>query len=168
MGRAMKTLILIRHAKSSWNDPTLPDRSRPLATRGERDVATMGKRLSRRHVRPDVIVSSPAVRALATAKAIAKALHYKPRDIVVEDRLYAATVDSLIEVLEAIDSTWKCAMLVGHNPELSELVAHFSGEITGMPTCAVAEFKFKAKSWKGIGRTRPVNSCFDSPKSGSA
>lgn len=163
----MKTLFLVRHAKSSWDDPTLADRSRPLAARGERDVATMSQRLSQRHVRPDLIVSSPAVRALSTAKVIAKALDYKAKDIVVDARLYAATADVLIAVIEALDVTVDCVVLVGHNPEFSELAHHFSSEISGMPTCAVAEFEFKAKTWKGIGRTRPVSSAFDSPKNGS-
>jgi phosphohistidine phosphatase len=163
----MKTLFLIRHAKSSWDDPNLPDRSRPLAARGERDAATMGKRLSQRHVRPDLIVSSPAVRALSTARVIAKALDYKPKAIVVDARLYATTDDVLIAVIEALDVTVDCVVLVGHNPEFTELAHYFSSEITGMPTCAVAEFEFKAKTWKGIGRTRPVSSNFDSPNNGS-
>ena len=87
----MKTLFLVRHAKSSWDDSTLADRSRPLAARGERDVATMGKRLSQRHVRPDLIVSSPAVRALSTAKVIAKALDYKAKDVLFGARLVSRT-----------------------------------------------------------------------------
>jgi phosphohistidine phosphatase len=153
----MKTLFLVRHAKSSWGDPSLDDRSRPLAARGERDSATMGKRLSQRHVRPDLIVSSPAVRALSTARVIAKALDYKPKDIVVDARLYAATADVQIAVIEALDAAVGCVMLVGHNPEFTELVHRSSSEITGMPTCAVAEFEFKVKTWKGIGRTRPVS-----------
>jgi phosphohistidine phosphatase len=134
----MKTLFLIRHAKSSWGDPNLPDRSRPLEARGERAVANMGKRLSQRHVRPDLIVSSPAVRALSTARVI-------------------ATADVQIAVIEALDAAVGCVMLVGHNPEFTELVHRSSSEITGMPTCAVAEFEFKVKTWKGIGRTRPVS-----------
>ena len=168
MGHAMKTLLLIRHAKSSWDDPSLPDRSRPLATRGERDVAAMGKRLSQRHMRPDVIVSSPALRALATARAIAKALDYRRKDIVVDARLYAGSADALIEVIGALDASVECAMLVGHNPEFAALAHHFANEITDMPTCAVASFEFEAKRWKGIGRGRPVSSAFDSPKIASA
>jgi phosphohistidine phosphatase len=160
----MKTLFHIRHAKSNWDDPTVPDRSRPLATRGEREVTTMGKRLSKRHVRPDVIVSSPALRAWATAGAIAKALGCKPKDIVVDARLYAGSADTLIEVIEALDASVGCAMLVGHNPEFTALAHHFSNEITDMSTCAVASFEFEAKRWKGIGRERPVSSAFDSPR----
>lgn len=168
MGHAMKTLLLIRHAKSSWDDPTLPDRSRPLAKRGERDAATMGKRLSQRHVRPDVILSSPAVRALDTARLIAKALHYKPKDIVVDARLYASSPDALIEVIEGLDVTVECVMLVGHNPAFTELAHHFSSGVADMPTCAVVRFEFKAKTWKGLGLQRPVSCEFDFPKTASA
>jgi phosphohistidine phosphatase len=82
----MKTLFLIRHAKSSWDDTALPDKDRPLNDRGWRDAPKMGKRLAKRHVKPDLILSSPAVRALRTAEIIAKKLDYR-RKIVVNERL---------------------------------------------------------------------------------
>ena len=85
----MKTLFLIRHAKSSWDDTALPDKDRPLNDRGKRDAPKMGKRLAKRDVKPDLILSSPAKRALTTAEIIAKKLDYKLKDIVVDDRLYA-------------------------------------------------------------------------------
>jgi phosphohistidine phosphatase len=96
----MKTLLLIRHAKSSWKDASLPDRGRPLASRGERDAAKMSKRLSQRHLDPDLIMCSPAVRAFATARIIARGLNYERGRIAVDDRLYAASMDTLIEVIE--------------------------------------------------------------------
>ena len=83
----MKTLFLIRHAKSSWDDTALPDKDRPLGDRGRRDAPKMGKRLVKRDVKPDLILSSPARRALTTAEIIAKKLDYKLKDIVVDDRL---------------------------------------------------------------------------------
>ena len=163
----MKTLFLVRHASRvgtirPW--PIGAGRSRRAANATWQPWVSVCRE---RHVRPDLIVSSPAVRALSTAKVIAKALDYKAKDIVVDARLYAATADVLIAVIEALDVTVDCVVLVGHNPEFSELAHHFSSEISGMPTCAVAEFEFKAKTWKGIGRTRPVSSAFDSPKNGS-
>jgi len=108
----MKTLLLTRHAKSSWNDASLPDRDRPLAPRGERDAATMGRRLSQRHVDPGLIMCSPAVRAFATARIIARGLDYKRERITVEDRLCAASMDALIEVIEELDDALDCVMLV--------------------------------------------------------
>ena len=92
----MKTLFLVRHAKSSWDDTTLPDKDRPLNERGERDAPKMGKRLAKRDVKTDLILSSPARRALTTAKIIAKSIDYKPKKIVVDDRLYPGAADDLL------------------------------------------------------------------------
>jgi len=165
----MKTLLLIRHAKSSWDDTTLPDRDRPLEARGEHDVAKTSKRLSQRHARPNLIMSSPAVRALATAKALAKGLDNKPKRIVMNDRHYAARADTLIAVVEELDDTLRCVMLVGHNPQFTDFAHHLSSEIIEMPTCGIAEFTFDAKTWTSICKTKPVtvDFDFDSPRSPS-
>lgn len=160
----MKTLFLIRHAKSSWDDTELPDRDRPLADRGKGDVAKMGKRLAKRGVKPDLIMSSPAMRALATAEVIAKVLNFKRKDIVVNDRLYAAQADDLLGVIQELGNKLEHVMLVGHNPELTELAYHLSHEITDMPTCAIAEFTFDAKSWSDIGNAKPRQVALDYPK----
>ncbi|MDP1902378.1 MAG: histidine phosphatase family protein [Rubrivivax sp.] len=164
----MKTLYLLRHAKSSWDETSLPDRDRPLEARGERDAVKMSKRWSQQHRKPDLIVSSPAVRALATAKVVAEGIEYKLKNIAVNDRLYAATVDALMTVIEALDDKLERVMLVGHNPGFTELAHHFDSGITHMPTCALAEFRFDAKSWSGIGQARPARTIFDSPKQSSS
>src|SRR6266545_5000769 len=132
----MKTLFLIRHAKSSWDDTALPDKDRPLGDRGRRDAPKMGKRLAKRDVKPDLILSSPARRATATAEIIAKKLDYKLKDIVVDDRLYAGAVHSLLNVIHGLGDKPERVMLFGHNPELTEFAHRLSGEITHMPTCA--------------------------------
>jgi phosphohistidine phosphatase len=160
----MKTLFLIRHAKSSWDDTALPDRDRPLADRGKRDVAKMGKRLAERDVKPDLIMSSPAMRALATAEVIAKMLDCKRKDIVVNDRLYSGQADDLLDVIQELGDKLEHVMLVGHNPELTELAHHLSSEITHMPTCAIAEFTFDAKSGSDIGKAKPAQVALDYPK----
>jgi len=98
----MKTLFLIRHAKSSWEYTALPDKDRPLNDRGKRDAPKMGKRLAKRDVKPDLILSSPARRALTTAEFIAKKLNYKRKDIVVDDRLYAGAVHDLLNVVHKL------------------------------------------------------------------
>ena len=164
VGSDMKTLFLIRHAKSSWDDTALPDRDRPLDDRGERDVAMMGKRLVERNVKADLIMSSPAKRALATAVVIAKMLAYKRKDIVVNHRLYAGQMDDLLDVIQELDHKLERVMLVGHNPELTELAHYLSTEITHIPTCAIAEFTFHAKSWSAIGKSRPEQVTLDHPK----
>ena len=160
----MKTLFLIRHAKSSWGDTALPDKDRPLDDRGKRDAPKMGKRLAKRDVKPDLILSSPAMRALTTAEIIAKKLDYKLKDIVVDDRLYASEVDDLLNVIHKLGDKLERVMLFGHNPELSEFAHRLSSEITHMPTCAVAEFTFNAKSWSNIGKAKLAKVALDYPK----
>jgi phosphohistidine phosphatase len=160
----VKKLLLVRHAKSSRDDPSLPDRDRPLDERGERDAPKMGKRLAKRDVKPDLLVSSPAKRALATAQLIAEEIGYKRKDIEVNDRLYASDADTLLEVIQELDDKLRCVMLFGHNPEFTELAHRLSSEISDMPTCAVAELGFDTKSWSDVGKVEPANVALDAPK----
>jgi phosphohistidine phosphatase len=159
-----RTLILVRHAKSSWGDADLPDTERPLADRGKRDAPMMGKRLAKQQVKPDLIMSSPARRALATAEIIANELGYKVKDIVVDDRLYATAPETLLAVISGLKDKMKCVMLFGHNPEFSELAHRLSSEVTQLPTCAVAQFTFEAKSWASIDEAKPADVVLDFPK----
>ena len=158
----MKRLFLIRHAKSSWDDPTLTDRQRPLAARGRRDALRLGKRLAKRYRRPDLIVSSPAVRALTTAQLIARKLGC--RRIAVDARLYACKASDLLRVIRQLDERHQRVMLFGHNPELSALAHRFSDQIHQLPTCAAARFKFDARSWTGIGRAALLAVALDCPR----
>jgi len=161
---AMKTLFLVRHAKSSKDDPTLADRDRPLADRGRKEAPEMGKRLARRHVKPDVLVSSPALRALTTAQLIADEIGYARKDIVLDDRLYASSADGLLAVIRAFDTKLDRAMLFGHNPEFADLAHRLSSEIVEMPTCAVAEFRFDTHKWSDVGKVEPAESALDHPR----
>lgn len=160
----MKTLFLVRHAKSSRDDTAMSDKDRPLNDRGKRDAPKMGERLAKRDVKPDLVLSSPATRALTTAEIIAKKLDYKVKDIVVDERLYAVGADDLLEVVHKLGDKLERVMVVGHNPELSALAHRFSSEITHMPTCAVAEFTFDAKSWSNVSKDKPVKVALDYPK----
>ena len=160
----MKTLFLVRHAKSSCGDPSLSDRDRPLDERGKRDAPTMGTRLATRDVKPDLLVSSPALRALTTAQLIAEEVGYNPKDIVVDDRLYASSPDGLLAVIRALDKRLDRVMLVGHNPEFCELTHRLSSEIIEMPTSAVAEFSFDTKAWSDVGEIEPTKAVLDYPK----
>ena len=160
----MKTLFLVRHAKSSKDDPKLPDKERPLNDRGMHDAPTMGQRLRKRDVKVDLVVSSPARRALTTAEVIAKELGYKAKDIVVEERLYESSPDELLDVIREFGEKPKRLMLFGHNPEFTELARRLSSEINDMPTCAVAEFEFDIKSWSEVGIQEPSKVALYSPK----
>jgi phosphohistidine phosphatase len=158
----MKTLFLMRHAKSSWKD-TLPDEDRPLAARGERDAPKMGKRLAKRAERPDLILSSPARRALATARIVAKKLDYARKGIVIEPRLYPSSTRQLLDLVRGLDERLTRVMLFGHNPGLANFAHRLSGEIDRMPTAAVAEFSFDS-SWTKVGKVPPKRVALDYPK----
>jgi len=160
----MKTLFLVRHAKSSRDDPTLPDRDRPLDDRGRRDAPRMGKRLAKRDVKPDLLLSSPALRALTTAQLIADEIGFKRKDIAVDDRLYASSPDDLLAVIRALDNKLDRVMLFGHNPEFSELAHRLSSDIVDMPTSAVAEYNFDTKAWSDVSEIEPVKAILDYPK----
>lgn len=160
----MKTLFLVRHAKSSRDDPSLPDRERPLDDRGKRDAPKMGERLAKRDVKLDLLVSSPALRALTTAHLIADEIGYKRKDIVVDDRLYASSPDDLLAVIRALDNKLDRVMLFGHNPEFSDLAHRLSSGIIDMPTSAVAEYNFDTKAWSDVGEVEPAKAVLDYPK----
>lgn len=150
----MKVLFLVRHAQSSWDDVKLSDRERPLTDKGKHDAVKMGKRLAESEVRVDLLLSSPAERALATAVPISRRLDFKRKDIVLDERLYTGQVDDLIRVVQESGGDHKRLMLVGHNPVLSELVLHLSGKDINMPTCAMVVLRFDTKSWSKIGKKR--------------
>ena len=160
----MKTLFLVRHAKSSRDDPSLPDRDRPLDDRGKQDGPKMGKRLAKRDVKPDLLLSSPALRALTTAQLIAEEIGYKPKDIVVDDRLYASDADNLLAVIRALDRNLNRVMLFGHTPEFTDLAHRLSSEFIEMPTCAIVEFNFDTKAWSDVGERKPAKVILDYPK----
>ena len=111
----MKKLYLVRHAKSSWKDPSLDDIDRPLNKRGKRDAPFMGKLLRKEGVKPDLIITSPAKRAFFTAKTIANEIDYSKKDIVKSNLVYLTSTNELLEVINDISQEVKTAMLFGHN-----------------------------------------------------
>ena len=120
--------------------------------------------MAKRDVRSDLILSSPANRALTTAEIIAKELDYKLKDIVVDDRLYPGAIDDLLNIIHELSDKLGRVMLVGHNPALTELAHHLSSEITHLPTCAVAEFTFNVNSWPDVGNATLVTVALEHPK----
>src|SRR5437870_2049014 len=120
MIRHMKSVLVLRHAKSSWKHPELADQDRPLNKRGKRDAPRMGRILKKERLVPDIIISSTAVRARATAEAVAKASGYQ-RDITFNRSLYAAGPQAYIDALHDLDDNVR-VLIVGHNPGLEELV----------------------------------------------
>ncbi|WP_372682360.1 histidine phosphatase family protein [Desulfosarcina sp.] len=161
----MKVLLIVRHAKSSWKDPHLADHQRPLNERGQKAALEMGKRLKKRGVRPDVIVSSDARRAMDTAVSIAKILKVSPKAIRQTPELYHGTPDRIIAVTHQFDDQWKRVMVVGHNPALTEMANRFVPcPIANIPTAGVVELRFNTPSWRNIDRDNLAFSSFDFPK----
>jgi len=148
----MLRLTLIRHAKSAWDDPTLDDFERPLNARGRRDAPAMAQRLGELKRRPDRLVSSPALRAITTARAFAEVLGIAPQDIELQARIYDASRKTLAEVVQGLDPGARHVALFGHNPGFSELARWLATcPFTEMPTCAIAQLELQVGSWSELG-----------------
>jgi phosphohistidine phosphatase len=161
----MKELTLVRHAKSSWKDPKLDDHERPLNKRGERDAPMIGSRLAKRNYSPDLIISSPAVRALETATIFAEKLGYRRKKIVVEGSVYAASVDDLLGVVRSLDDSVIRVMLFGHNPGLTELANCLGPRPIGnIPTCGVVQLEFDTDNWARVGGVAAKEILYEFPK----
>ena len=139
-----KELLLVRHAKSSWDDPYLDDHDRPLNDRGLRNAPEMGKRLQGWSIRPDVWISSTALRAMTTAEILAKQVGFPPDQIQRSKDLYHASAPDLQEFIAELDDQIDSAMLFGHNPGMTSLVANLYGlTIDNIPTCGVVHLQFR-------------------------
>jgi phosphohistidine phosphatase len=161
----MKILLMVRHAKSSWKDPSLVDHQRPLNKRGQKTAPEMGRRLQKRGVRPDVIVSSDAIRAVDTAVAMAKIMGARPKAIRQIPELYHGSPDRILTVVQQFDDRWERVMLVGHNPGLTDMVNRLTPDpIANIPTAGVVELRFNTRSWRSIDRDNLEFSWFDFPK----
>jgi len=144
----MKTLTLVRHAKSSWKDTNLGDRKRPLNRRGERDAPVMGKRIAENGIRPSLIISSPATRAWTTAKTIAAKIAYPIEFLQREDELYLASLNGILDVIAAQDNGFNHLMVVAHNPGLTDMANFLSPGLTdNLPTAGVVSVQIDQDDW---------------------
>lgn len=146
-----KRLILMRHAKSSWKEP-LPDHERPLNKRGKRAAKLIGKALAERGIIPNMILSSDAKRARATAKRVLKVLGEKGIGLRLDPSLYEADARTILQEIEKTDDKIQSLMVVAHNPGISELAALLSGDsrFSWLPTAGVVVFEIEGDSWKGV------------------
>jgi phosphohistidine phosphatase len=160
-----KLLYLVRHAKSSWSDPSLSDRDRPLNKRGRRSAPDMGRRLAAQDHLPELIISSPAKRAFSTARKIAKELGYDQSEIMKDESLYFSGTGGMLEFLENLDDGYQKVMIVGHNPAMTTLLNILSGSsIDNMPTCAVAVIDYPMASWSELRSIEGQLLVYDFPK----
>lgn len=161
----MKKIYLIRHAKSSWKDETLSDFERPLNGRGKRDVVFMGKRLKMFDVMPDLIYTSPAKRALKTAKELAKELECDKKRIISADTLYEGSYESYLDLIHSADDKHASIFIIAHNPTITEVGERLSGAIlSNIPTCAIVCISFDVQSFKEITEESGHILFFDYPK----
>ena len=158
-------LLICRHAKSSWQYAGLSDFDRPLNERGERDAPEMGRRLALRGVSPDLIMSSPAERAIATANHYARQLGVPPERIRRNPAQYAASVPELVSLIRTTDSSVGTLMLVGHNPESTDLANTLGGlNIENIPTSGIVALGFSGRVWAELTAGGGELLFFDYPK----
>ena len=162
----MKTLCLIRHAKSSWNDEYVEDFERLLNQRGLNDAPEMGKRLMQFGFRPDLIMSSPAFRAMSTARRISRELAYDTQQIVADSRIYDASLHRLIDLVQGLPDEAQAVAMVGHNPGMQHLAQYLTGLAPDeFPTCAVFAIRFDLTAWSAITPLCGKLLFYDFPKS---
>lgn len=145
----MKSVFILRHAKSSWKHQDIDDHDRPLNKRGKRDAPILGELLRNKHLVPDLIISSTAKRANSTAKAVAKSSGYQGK-IIMDKSLYAAEPAAYIDILHRLSNEFTQVLMVGHNPGLEELVGMITGEEHTMPTCSLMHIQFSVNSWNEV------------------
>ena len=145
----MKTLLILRHAKSSWNYPELSDYDRPLNARGKRDAPRMGKHLREQRLIPDSILTSSAKRARKTASRVAKACGYT-RKVKKLDVFYDTVVGVYFEALQTLPDKYERVMVVGHNPTMEQLVGSLTGQARRMPTAALAHIELPIQHWEAL------------------
>ncbi|MCI0394718.1 MAG: histidine phosphatase family protein [Chloroflexi bacterium] len=142
----MKTLLILRHAKSSWDNARLADHDRPLNKRGKEDAPRMGRLIRKEELIPDLIITSTAERALATAEAAAEASGYEG-EIRRTRELYLAGPETYLAVLRKLPAGAQRVMVVGHNPGMEELVELLIGRPERMPTAALAQVELPVGQW---------------------
>jgi phosphohistidine phosphatase len=165
MNSQTKILYLVRHAKSSWKDSSLSDMDRPLNKRGRRTSPEMGQRMRSQGHKPDLIISSPANRAISTACNIAHELGIDESEIVTDQDLYFSGAEGMLGVLERVDDHYRKVMMTGHNPTMEYLANRLCRtHHLNMPTCAIAIIGFDMSSWADLGSTDGMLLGYDYPK----
>ena len=164
----MRTVILIRHAKSSWANPLQSDFERPLNERGKEEAPAMGKRLKKLGIAPDLIISSSAKRTRQTAKRIAEEVGYDTDNIEWEEILYHCIPSVFEEVIHEIDDSVKTVFIVAHNPGITEFVNQLSPEfkIDNMPTCGMVGARMEGTDWNHFFAAEKKVFLFEYPEAG--
>lgn len=161
----MKELLLVRHAKSSWNDFSLKDFDRPLNERGKKDAPEMASRLNKRDIDIDAFISSPAKRARKTAEAFVKELKDKKKDVIFYEELYLASPSTFFKIISKTDDKHKTIAVFSHNEGITSFANMLTEiRIDNIPTCGIFAVKIKAKHWSDFEKAEKDFWFFDSPK----
>ena len=161
----MKTLYLIRHAKSDWSIDHLSDIDRPLNARGYGDAHKMCLILKEKKIVPDIIISSSAVRAISTALIFCRTLNYNPKAVMINKNLYDTSVKEYIHTISKIENKHQVVFLFGHNPTITNTANTLTNALTQeMPTCAIAGISSDVASWEVFTKTNNALAYFDFPK----
>ena len=165
-GDGRKTLLLIRHAKSSWDNESVNDFERTLNDRGKRDAPVMAKRIKDKEIVIDTIVSSPAKRAKKTASFFAEEYGLGENDTIYKTELYAAPKDVFSEVIKKFDNSFNHIAVFSHNPGITEFANSLTDvRIDNMPTCSIFAIKLELKEWNDFDDAKKEFWFFDYPKS---
>ncbi len=158
----MKTLFLVRHAKSSWDNPGLRDFDRPLNERGQTDAPRMAQFIVKQGIIPELLVSSPAKRAITTALFFAEAFNKKPEEVVRETNIYEAYPQEILQIISKLPNEMDTVMLFGHNPTFTDVANRFTEDfIDNVPTCGIVKITANVEHWNEMyeGNAR-VAACF--------
>ncbi|MBC7421829.1 MAG: histidine phosphatase family protein [Ferruginibacter sp.] len=161
----MKTLLVIRHAKSSWDIATTSDFERSLNERGKRDVPVMAQRLLDKKITIDAFVSSPAKRAKKTAELFCNSYNKNKEDIILISTLYHSTPKNFFDVVEKLDENYETVAIFSHNPGITEFVNELVDDviINNMPTCSIFAIQANATKWKDFSKAKKELLFFDYP-----
>ncbi len=161
----MKTLLLIRHAKSSWDDPGLSDYERPLNERGKKDAPAMADRLYERGIKIDAFVTSPARRARKTAEQFAKRYKKEKEELALKTELYMASNEAFNSVIEKLNDDYDCVAVFSHNPGITDFANSLTdATIDNIPTCGIFGVSIDAKKWNKFKEAKKKFLFFDYPK----
>ncbi len=159
----MKILYLVRHAKSRWENHAEKDFDRSLNERGKKNAEFMAKVIFEKGITIDKIISSPAKRALTTAKVFANKLQIKEKEIQFEENIYEASRKMLLDTIHQLDDEISSVMMFGHNPGLTLLANYFGAtEIDNLPTCGIVGFAFEVNHWQEVDKGKLL--FFEYPK----
>lgn len=164
----MKTIYLVRHAAAAKGKPKSPDRKRALNKKGRKEAMKMAKKLKKNGMLPDLLVSSPAKRALQTARVFAQAIKYPKKKILLNKTLYeannASSNEALLQEFRSMDDQFQSVIVFGHDPLLTEFARYLRKDFTeALPGCAVVRFDFNNISWTKITAGRGILKFFDYP-----